>query len=332
MIQKNENNQKVRSSNFELLRLILIFMVILGHANVWFIGSGYQTVPEHIMKVIVQVVCLPAVNAFILISGWFGINSGFHKVFAMIFQLLFCTLPIAIIMAMMGYINIFSLNGISEYVLGGANYWFVIDYIGLLLFSPVLNTIVLNSPQKILRMFLIAVLGLIVLMDFILRSNVLGLEGGYSLLWFVYLYLLARYMRIYGIKSIEKNKWKIIVLCFILQTLLLYFHLTSNRYTNPLILLPAISMILIVKDLSFKSRIVNYMATAALMAYMLHMHPCFWREIGVFLRRLYQSDGYFLYMVEVVGLIMLLYLIALAYYKLQEIFWKWISKQIFDNK
>lgn len=326
------NKTKVRDSNFELLRVLLIFMVLLGHANMWFLGSEYQTETEHCIRVFVEVVCLPAVNAFVLISGWFGIKGDYRRVFPIIFQLLMCTVPVAIVMNAMRQINLLNLDDIAEYVLGGNNYWFVIDYIGLVLFAPILNIIVHNVNKVVLRTFFIGVLALIVPLDVVFRSSVLGVNGGYSLIWFIYLYLLARYMRLYGIEWLDRSKWMVMVACIVLQTILLYFNLIGNRYTNPLILLPAMSIILIFKEYSFKSNIVNYLASGTLIVYMLHMHPCFYREIGVFLRNLYYSNGYYWYMIDVIGLIVLLYFVAVAVDKMQALIWRSISRLIFDNK
>lgn len=222
-------NKKIRNSGFELLRMLLIFMVMLGHANKWYLGDYYQSETEHWIRTAVEAVCLPAVNAFVLISGWFGINGDYKRVYSLIYQLLICTVPLALWFAAIGEINLFTIKAIDKYIFGWGNYWFVIDYIGLVLFAPVLNLIAENANKQILRIFLISTLILIVLFDVVLRSTVLGMEGGYSLLWFVYLYLLARYMRLYGCEWIVKHRWRIIIVCLVLQAVLLYYHLTSNK-------------------------------------------------------------------------------------------------------
>lgn len=312
-IEERMNIQKTRSqrnSSFELLRIVLIFMVILGHANMWYIGGGFQNEVEHVIKTVVEVICVPAVNAFVLISGWFGIKGNYSKVIPLLIKLLICTVPVAIMFAMSGKIQLLSLDGISNNILGGNNYWFIIDYIGLLLFAPILNVVAEIAEKEVLRAFLIAVMMLIVPMDDILRSSVLGVEGGYSLLWFIYLYLLARYMRIHGITWMERHKWTILIACFFFQTFLLYMHWIGNRYTNPLILMPAMCMIYIFKNYTFYSKAINFVASGVLMAYMLHMHPCFVNYIRVFLLNLYHAHGYFLYLCEAACLIVVLCVIA----------------------
>ena len=246
----------------------------------------------------------------------------------MIYQLLICTVPLALWFAVIGEINLFSMKAIDKYIFGWGNYWFIIDYIGLVLFAPVLNLIVENASKQVLQIFLINSLILIVLFDLILRSTVLGMEGGYSLLWFVYLYLLARYMRLYGCEWIVKYRWTIILVCLVMQTVLLYYHLASNRYTNPLILFPAICLMFVFKDFTFHSKVVNYMASGTLMAYMLHMQPCLTDEIRGFLNRLYRENGYYLYICEVIGMIVALYLVAVIIDKFQAMGWKFFTRKL----
>lgn len=288
--------QSRRNSSFELLRILLIFLVIIGHANVWYIGFTYNTESEHVIKVLLQVICMPAVNAFVLISGWFGIKANISKIISLLFQMLFITVPVAIVMWILGKVNLLSLENFNYFVLGGNNYWFIINYIGLLLVAPLLNNLFNNSSKEALFAYLFSFLLFVVPLDVILRSKVLGLEGGYSLLWFIYLYILGRYIRKFDIIWLDHNKWIVLVICVIAQSILFYFHLIGNRYTNPLILLPAICLILIFKDFSFHNQLINNLASATLMAYMIHMHPCFINDIREILVDLYIRNGYCLYM------------------------------------
>lgn len=299
-----------RNSSFELLRIVLVFLVLFEHAAMWYIGYGYHNEAEHVVKTVIQVICMPAVNAFVLISGWFGIKGNYSKAILLLIKLLICTIPVSIIFAISREIQLYSLEGICNYVLGGSNYWFIIDYVGLILFAPILNVVVEKAEKGILRVFLIATMALIVPMDDILRSSVLGVEGGYSLLWFIYLYILARYMRIHGVVWLERHKWTIFVVCLLVQAVLLYMHWIGNRYTNPLILMPAICMILIFKNYTFHSKAINFVASGVLMAYMLHMHPCFVEYIRIFLWNLYKAHGYYMYLCEVACLIVVFCVIA----------------------
>lgn len=66
-----------RESNIELLRIITMMMVLLLHANVA-IGpftqlSDADNGVEEFIRLFMEIACVVSVNAFIMISGWFGI-------------------------------------------------------------------------------------------------------------------------------------------------------------------------------------------------------------------------------------------------------------------
>ena len=66
-----------RESNIELLRIIAMIMVLLLHAN-GAIGpfvqlSDANSGVEEFLRLFLEIVCVVSVNAFIMISGWFGI-------------------------------------------------------------------------------------------------------------------------------------------------------------------------------------------------------------------------------------------------------------------
>lgn len=314
--------KKTRNSSFELLRVLLMFMILVEHVNLWFISSQYADETEHAIRCLVQSICLPAVNAFVLISGWFGINGGNKRLYPLLFQFTTCTLPTVVVCLFLGLVSFHSLDDVFIYIVGGANYWFVIDYIALVMFAPLLNIMANHIDQKVLKTFLIAFYTLIVPMDVILRTDILGTEGGYSALWFIWLYLLAMYIRLYGWEFVEKNKWMLLIGSIVLETVLFYFGLQGTRYTNPFVLMPAICMILIFKKWTFHNIIINYIAPATLITYMLHMQPCYVSYIRKFLGGLYNANGYYIYMIEALGLIILLCMVSIFVYRIQLLLWK----------
>lgn len=287
----------------------------------WFIGSGYTSEAEHIAKCIVETVCIGSVNAFVLISGWFGIRSGMSKIGDLAFMISFCTLPLLMVALIFGWMSINdlkSLTGIYEYVLGGNNYWFVVDYIGLLIIAPLLNNGIKSFDKKQFATTLIAGYILIGVYDFIFRTPVIGTEGGYSLVWFVYLYLLARYLKIHRIERMEKYRWTLLISAVIFQSILFYYGYIGLRYTNPFIVIEAVCLIEIFKTWNFKSKTVNYAAKGALMAYLIHMQPVLIPYIARFLLVEYYRFGYFLYMVEVIVLAILIFVAAIPLNQLQS--------------
>ena len=69
-----------RSSNIELLRLVVTMFVLILHCNGWLLNDFYKLTWEsgdtaaQIFRPLVQAVTVVAVNVFILISGFFFIK------------------------------------------------------------------------------------------------------------------------------------------------------------------------------------------------------------------------------------------------------------------
>ena len=295
----------------------------------WFIGGGYSSEAEHLAKCIVESMCIGSVNAFVLISGWFGIRSGLKKIGALALMLFFCTVPLLIVALLCGWVSISlitSVDGIYEYVFGGNAYWFVVDYIGLLIMSPVLNNGIKTVGKDKLRTLLLAAYALILIYDFIFRAPILGTEGGYSLIWFGFLYILARYMRIYGSRLMDRYCLPILVAAVATQSILFYCGLIGMRYTNPLILTAAVCLILVFKKWDFHSRAINYAATGCLMAYLLHMQPVLVPYIRRFLIAEYTACGYWIYMLEILSLSAVVFLVAVILDKVQSALYQGIIK------
>jgi len=304
-------------------------MILVEHGNMWFIGSGYASEVEHLMKCIVETICIGSVNAFVLISGWFGIRNGLSKIGDLAFMLLFCTVPLLFLALVSGWVtfsDISSLNGIYEFVFGGNNYWFVADYIGLLIIAPLLNRGIESCDEKQCAALLMSGYILIGIYDFVFKSPVIGAEGGYSVIWFAYLYLLARYLRKHGIGYVEKYKWPLLVLAITLQSCLFYLGLIGLRYTNPFIIIESICLIVIFKDWNFQNRAINLAAKGCLMAYLIHMQPILVPFIGRFLSNEYHKIGYFPYMLEVLILAIGVFAVAVPLNQLQSSLYQKIRK------
>lgn len=75
-------SMRERNSNFELLRIILmVFVVILHYNNVEMGGAlGYTTGINKIVSHFIEAFSICAVNCFVMISGYFMVDSFNRKV------------------------------------------------------------------------------------------------------------------------------------------------------------------------------------------------------------------------------------------------------------
>ena len=76
----------------EILRLLAMFFVLILHANMgmnpWPIGNEciVSNPTLSFLRLLVEAGAIIAVNAFILLSGWFGISFSYKKVFSLVFH------------------------------------------------------------------------------------------------------------------------------------------------------------------------------------------------------------------------------------------------------
>ena len=84
----------MRLSNFELLRIVAMLLVLLLHCNYSVFGLVTQTDIESdafvsFFRIFSEQACLVCVNIFVLISGWFGIKFSYKCVANILFQVIF---------------------------------------------------------------------------------------------------------------------------------------------------------------------------------------------------------------------------------------------------
>ena len=148
-----------RESNMELLRIVAMFLVLVVHSDFFSLGIPTQdlcnTSPIFAWgQFFFQSISIVCVNVFILISGWFGIRPRWRSFLNFIFQCLFFSCGIYVVCLIAG-LSDFSLNGLSQCLFLTDLYWFIIAYIGLYIYAPVINTFVENVDSKTLRNFLL---------------------------------------------------------------------------------------------------------------------------------------------------------------------------------
>lgn len=188
----------IRKSNFELLRLVTMLLIVLLHVNYYSLGvideTSFITGLPTYTRLFFELFCIIGVNVFVLISGWFSIKPSFAKLASLLFQVTFYSVSITLIFNLMGWAP-FDKGYLFQSVYLGALYWFVVSYIILYALSPILNAFAENTDRITFRNFLIY---------FFLVEFVYGwlfefehFDKGYSALSFIGLYLLARYLRKY---------------------------------------------------------------------------------------------------------------------------------------
>ncbi len=208
---RNLNNEKVnnlRNANIELLRIISMLMVLMMHclqsSGALECGGSYQVVYR-----LIKSFCIVAVNIFVIINGYFGPVSNFKlknvfKIWGIVWFYSITTYVFAICMGM----QIMSTSSLIGAVcpLLTKKYWFVNSYLGLYIISPFLDKFLKRLTKHQTRTLLCILIFL-----FSVRSTVfpstwcLDSSGGYGIIWFTVLYLIAGAIKLHYSASVSSG-------------------------------------------------------------------------------------------------------------------------------
>ena len=288
MINPHVAKPMERESNIELLRIISMILVLVSHASYTSLEPPTQEeistmLDSSLLRALSESFSKVCVNAFILISGWYGIKVRPVRFAELVFQVLFVSVFVYMTMRLFGLIQPMNINEWIEVILiKHRGYWFVKAYIILYMFAPVLNTFIENCSRKQLKTFLTAFFLVQVIYGFYHYGG--WYAGGYSPLSFMGLYLLARYMRLYPNKYSQFNKYTDLSLYLVISVLtvgcslaLTYFFDKGGTvlflYSSPLVILSSVFFFLFFTKLSFYSKIVNWVAASCFAVYLVHNSP-----------------------------------------------------------
>lgn len=209
--------KNVRQANFELLRIAAMFMVVVMH----YLANSIEPAQDaggiqgmDVVYIVLESLCIVAVNVYVLISGYFLSASAFSwkRPVRVIAQTLFYTVLIPPVLALCGALpfseafNIYHIWN-SIFPVQSGHYWFVTAYVVLLLFAPALNAAVWRLEKKQLTQMLLALLLFFSVGKTLSPVQFASDRFGYDFGWFLVLYLTGGYIRRFGI-AFFKNAWR----------------------------------------------------------------------------------------------------------------------------
>ncbi len=329
------NNQKFRNSSIELYRIIATLAVLIVHFNGWFIGM-----PEkldilnpssfRIGQALIESATCICVNMFLLISGYFGIHLKWSSILKISLLLLFIFVPFYLIQSVVeGSYNTREL--ISKlFVLSRAGF-FVQCYLLLMFLSPVFNAFVEKEGKRIL-LWTLAFILIEFWFDNIKQLDCLAFGGGYSIMHFVLVYMVARCLALYkeDLLKIKKVYWIIgYIICTVFIFLLYFIGVKwTFAYSNPLVLLSAICTFMPFLYHTYYNRVINWIASSTFAVYIIHITSPL-RELLVNIEnQLLIKNSYGIYLIGSVGVIMMTFIFSIIYDKLCQLFIKPIISKL----
>lgn len=262
-----------------------MLMVLSLHADFLSIGTPLKMDflndgPNAWARTVFESFSIVSVNIFVLISGWFGIRTTIKGVAKYLFQCLYFTMGIWFIFILIGSADVFP-SFLYNFFFCYYEYWFVRSYLLLYLLAPMLNQFIKTSSKRVAGF---------VISSFLLFQIIYGftcwdptLNRGYSTISFIWLYLLARFIKQYNL--LEKAKilnWSIIMICCIILNSVLFYIVTVYEinllsvyaYNNPVIILQSVSILVIFSKIQFGvNSLINWISISCFAVYLGHINP-----------------------------------------------------------
>ncbi|MBD5509443.1 MAG: acyltransferase [Lachnospiraceae bacterium] len=329
-----------RQANFELLRIVAMLMIISLH---YLVKGGVATSfpfvvkndPVGVLAWLIEAFCIVAVNCYVLISGYFLVESAWKpgRVVSLLSQVLFYSLLVPVFLLLAGLVSGGELD-IYKWIgflfpFGTEHYWFATAYLVMYLFAPFLSAGIEKMKKRDLQILLALLLTFFVLEKTILPLYLATDRYGYDFGWFLCLFVVAGYIRLYGISWLEKKSNA--VGAYALSALLIWLlALASNTlgsemetfvhyanmlytYNHLLCLAGSVSLFYVFKNMRIKegrfAEMVRKLAPYTFGVYLLHEHILVryeWMKwLGV--EKVAKS---FLFLPHLIGCVLLVYVIG----------------------
>lgn len=278
----------VRNSNIELLRIVAMFLVLIDHSGYMSINpptseEAFSAPLLTLARYSSQSFSSICVNVFVLISGWFGIKAKFSRIAEFLFQCYFICFTAYFVLLAIGIATQMSISSWVNFLVLG-DLWFVMAYLLLYLFAPMINMFIESLSQRQFLYFLLAFTGIQFLHGFVIQVS--WFDKGMSPLTLMTLYMIGRYMRLYPNCLTSMNKWIDMLIYFVISligascTFLAVRHGAEGyrffSYASPTIVIASVYFFLFFTKITFKSHFINWVAASAFAVYVLNCEGHFW--------------------------------------------------------
>lgn len=280
---------KKRQANFELLRILCMYMIVVGHCL--FHGRvtaklGYGTV-NYFLSYVIQSFSVVHVNCFVMLAGYFSIDREWKagRLLRLWRQVAFYSVTICLFWGLYAGISgqdvLMALLPIST-----RNYWFASVYMGLMLLMPFVGMLAVRLTKRQYQYLLVLLTLFFSVNHMLFRVHTYGACDGRDLSWFLFLAFLAGYLKLHTRKE-RKYFWYGLAgyaaaSLGVLASVYLSVELHQEdieyflNYNSPLALAATASLFLCVKNMPWRERrlddVIRKVAGAAFGVYLLHDH------------------------------------------------------------
>ncbi|MCR4903053.1 MAG: acyltransferase family protein [Butyrivibrio sp.] len=338
------NDEKIRDSNFELMRMVAMFGIVIHHllisgADVCGYKTAYVYEESGIFGVLLNSLVVGGVDLFILLTGFFGIKKKrLSKIVKLNMDTIICSLA-TVFMVVAFFGQKVSLSDIvsNSYFLKN---WYTTHYIILILISPLLERTLENIQVRELRNYIIILA--IVNIGFGYIFKLVNVDG-YNYVNFIFLYFCGRYLNLSidqrWFEKLKKAAPIIVVLDVAFMTVGFIFYqsygtdVSSIRfwsYNSPWVITLALAVFIIFTSIKIRSRNINYMAKGVYYIFLLHTTPVILPFVNNLTSELYLKYSYLGVLLMSVIMYVINIILGVLFYKISssvtEIIMKLVEK------
>lgn len=165
---------------------------------------------------LIEALCIGAANTYVLISGYFLAKASWkwQKLVSLTVQVLAYSVGISLVCLGLGIGNVAEWN-LYDWItviipLQSEHYWFATAYVAMYLFAPVLQAGVKGLTKKQFKLMLVCLLVFFSLEKTFSPVALASDRYGYDVGWFICLFLIAAYFRLYESRfPVGKKAWAI---------------------------------------------------------------------------------------------------------------------------
>lgn len=333
---------RFRNSNFELMRILSMLFIIIGHILLHgrFIANCGTPTLKIVLEIILFIIIVH-VNSYVLLMGYFQSKSKFKfsKLLKLFLQVIFFSIVLFLTCVKIGWIKNYNIVDFINNILPStiSNYWFVNAYIITYLFSDIINKIISKLSRQEYKILLVVCFIVLSVIPYVSGYKILD-NNGYTFYNFIYLYLIGGYLRCYPmketyhLKKMSTNGYRILLIfAFIAIAFFNYlicdfaFRIRgtgnlvnefSNRilisklsYSTPFVICQSIVYFEFFRTINIKSKFINFISSCTFGVYLFHEYPAVRDNIYMFLKidnGIFYGYKKFIYMLLIAGCIFII--------------------------
>ena len=291
---------EVRQSNFEILRIISMVLIVMSHCDDIFGLANLYNATIGVNKIITDWFDIGGqigVGCFVLISGYFMVEKHItvKKILRLAGEVWFYSISIWAIWSICEIYknNINWIDSIKEakyafFPILTSHYWFVTAYLILMILSPFFNKLIFALNQTEYRCLLISVIMIFVILQGGFPNIFLGMSDGRLMPVFI-MYLIAGYIKRFRKekKNNARKHWTVALVFYLLLFASFYLitlwgiksgnqFILANRYfyrelNSPLIVVICTEMFIAIMETDIAyNRLINTIASCTFGVYLIH--------------------------------------------------------------